>query len=96
MHRFGEIYRAVRHEFGDQIEITMLDPRNFVAYLPLVIRDAFRFKVPARTTLQALSAHKLFMGILDGQVLFSGRIPTPDEAVMLISDRLEVHRVGAA
>ena len=54
--RVGEIYRAVREEFGDMMEITVLDPRNFISYLPLVIRDAVRFRVPLGTAMKARSS----------------------------------------
>ena len=95
MERFGEIYRAVRHRFGDTVAITMLDPRNFVTYTPLVIRDGIRNKLPLSAIFRAVVRRSLTMGILDGEILFSDRIPSPDEALGLIEARLRVHRVGA-
>ena len=95
MERVGEIYRAVRAEFGGMVEITIVDPRNLVSFVPLVLRDAYRFDVPLLTALRAISGNSLSSGVLDAQLLFSGCTPAPDEVVRLIAERLEVHRVGA-
>jgi hypothetical protein len=32
MQQIGAIYRAVKEAFGPQVEITVLDPRNFVSF----------------------------------------------------------------
>jgi hypothetical protein len=95
MSRIGAIYRAARARFGNQLEITLLDPRNFIAFVPLVIRDAVRFGVPVGTALRALGSSSLATGVLDGQMIFSGIAPTPDEVIEMIESRLVIHRVGA-
>lgn len=95
MTRVGEIYRAVRERFGDSIAITMVDPRNFVSFIPLVVRDAFRYHVPLLDALQAVLSTSLSTGVLDGQILFRGELPTPGAVVDLIAARLEIDHVGA-
>lgn len=92
--RMGEVYRAVRRTFGDRVEITMVDPRNFISLWPLVLRDAVRHHVPLRNALRSISASTLSTGIFDGQVIFSGRVPDPAEVVETISALLQVDRVG--
>jgi hypothetical protein len=77
----GTIYRAVREEFGDRVEITVVDPRNQVSLVPLLVRDAFRYRVPLRAVLRSLTSASLSTGILDGRLLFERRIPEPDEVV---------------
>lgn len=94
MNQVGEIYRAVRNAFGNDVEITVVDPRNLVSFLPLVVRDKFRFDVPVLTAIRAMGATSLSSAVFDGQVLYSGRMPEPDEVVELIANRLEIHRVG--
>lgn len=95
MDSIGAIYRAVRREFGEQVEITVVDPRNQLAFLPLVLRDAMRFRVPLLTALQAAFSASVATGILDGQVLFRGEVPSADEALACIAGRLDIHAVGA-
>lgn len=94
MNRVGEIYRAVRARFGDQVAITIVDPRNYISFLPLVARDAYRHSVPVLTALRAMFSTSLSTAVLDGQVLYSGRIPSAEEAVALILQRLSIDHVG--
>jgi hypothetical protein len=91
--RIGEIYRAVRERFGDEVEITVIDPRNVFAYAWLLVRDALRFRVPAGTTLRALAANSVSSAVFDGQLLFQGTPPPPSRVVDLILGRLVVFRV---
>lgn len=94
MDRMGEIYRAVRRAFPKEVEITIVDPRNLVSFIPLVVRDAVRNRVPVLTALQAVTSTSVATGVLDGQVLFSRTIPSPEEVVDTIAGRLSVERVG--
>ena len=96
MTRVGEVYRAVRAQFGDEVEISVLDPRNQLTVLPLLVRDAFRYRVPLLTALRTIVGTSLLMGVFDGQLLYDGHIPSPSQVLELISGRLSVHRVGAA
>jgi hypothetical protein len=96
MTRMGEIYRAVRAAYPDSVEITIVDPRNYISFLPLVARDAMRYRVPITTALQAMASTSLSTAVLDAQLLFRGSLPTPEEVVSLIAERLRIHRVGSA
>lgn len=96
MARFGELYRALRDAFGASLEITVLDPRNVVSFAPLVVRDAIRYRVPFGTALRALTSTSFATGVLDGQLLFSGTAPPPDEVVAVVAGRLEIDRVGVS
>jgi hypothetical protein len=95
MTRVGEIYRAVRAAFGDAVEVSILDPRNQLTVLPLLVRDAFRYRVPALTALRTIMSTSMLMGVFDGQVLYAGEIPTPSAVVDLIAGRMSIDRVGA-
>lgn len=95
MDRFGAIYRAVREAFGAEVQITVLDPRNQISFLPLIVRDAFRYRVPALTALGTALSASISTGIFDGQILFRGEVPTPEAVVERIRGRLQVHHVGA-
>jgi hypothetical protein len=94
-HQLGEILRAIRDAFGHEVEVTIVDPRNLVSFIPLVIRDAIRHRVPVATALRALSSTSVMTGVFDGQLLFSGEIPTTDEVMRRISGRMSIDRVGA-
>lgn len=86
--RFGELYRALRQAFGNQLEITVLDPRNVIAFVPLVIRDAIRYRVPLGSALRAVSGTSFATGVLDGRLVYSGVAPSPAEILRLVADRI--------
>jgi len=96
MNRIGEIYRAVRHTFGERVEITIIDPRNWISFVALLIRDAVRHRVPPLTVLRSILAANLTTGVLDGQLLFAPPLPSPASVVDLIAGRLSIDYVGSA
>jgi hypothetical protein len=96
MDAVGAVYRAVRQAFGEEVAITVVDPRNQISLVPLVLRDAIRYRVPALTALRAVLAAGVSTGIFDGQLLFGGTVPPPAEVIEQIRGRMRVHRVGAA
>jgi hypothetical protein len=96
MNRVGAVYRGVRQAFGDEVRISVVDPRNPIAYLVLALRDILRHHVPLLDALRTLGGASLATGVFDGQLLFRGRVPEPEEVVERIAGRLRVHRVGAA
>jgi hypothetical protein len=92
MTRIAEIYRAVREAFADDVEVTMVDPRNVIAFLGLVARDAVRFRVPPATALRSFAGNRASAAVFDGQILFEGTPPPVAETLELIRGRLVVHR----
>lgn len=92
--RMGLVYRAVRAAFGEAVQITVVDPRNQLAFLPLVLRDSLRYRVPLLTALQAAASAGVATAIFDGQLLFRGEVPPAAQVVEQIRGRLHVYRVG--
>lgn len=94
MEGVGAIRSAVRDAFGGEVEVTIIDPRNIITFVPLVIRDAIRNRVPFATTVRALLSASLSSAVFDGQVLYCREIPPPAEVVERISGRLTIDHVG--
>ncbi len=86
--RFRDLYHELRERFGDRLEITVLDPRNVIAFVPLVLRDALRFAVPLRQALRAMGGTSYATAVLDGHLLYSGVAPPHEEVVALVASRL--------
>ena len=94
MNRIGEFYRAVKDAFGEAVKITIVDPRNLVSFVPLVLRDAFRYRVPARAVLKALGSTSLATAVFDGEVLFSGTTAwEPADVIDSIRARLAIQDI---
>ncbi len=89
MQAMGEVYRALSSAYGERVEITVIDPRNFVTLLVLLTRHAWQ-RGGWRQTLRAWRHGMSHVGVVcDGEVLFADRIPAPDEAVTAVGRVLE-------
>lgn len=85
---FGDLYRTLKQRFGDRLELTVLDPRNVYAFIPLVVRDAARFGVPMREAFKALMATSNSTAVLDGRLVYQGGSPSIDEVITMVEERL--------
>lgn len=90
MEAMGAVYRALLAEFGDErLELTVVDPRNTAAIVPIIYRDARRRGLSVRQALQQVRRGVATGAVvLDGKVLRSGGLPTPDEAVAAVRAEL--------
>lgn len=79
MDQVGELYLALRREFGDQVLIDIVDPRNGIYLIPTLIGDFLRYHPPL-----GLFLRTLFLGIspasviVNGAALHFGELPAPD------------------
>jgi hypothetical protein len=90
MERVGAIYQALDASFGDELELTVVDPRNTMWLLPTVYRAARRRGMPVgdavRTMARATANGAI---VLDGKLLFDGKLPpSPTEAVAAVRAEL--------
>lgn len=90
MGQVGELYRALRREFGDAVEIEVVDPRNAVYLIPALFADYRRFHPRLSDFLRAL-----FFGaspasvIVNGRALHVGELPAPQGLVQEVRKALE-------
>lgn len=91
MEKMGRVYRALRRElFDEEVEMTVVDPRNMVWLIPSVLKDARKRGLSIRETFRQVNRGVSYNAvILDGKVLFSGHIPEPDEAVAAVRSGLD-------
>lgn len=85
MEVMGAVYRALRDRFGeDEVEVTVVDPRNTAWLLPSVWRDARRRGLSRREALrQVHRATSPCAVVCDGLVLASD-VAGPQEAVAAV------------
>ncbi len=83
MEKMGEVYRALRAElFEEEVEIAVVDPRNQVWLVPALFRDARKRGLsPREIWRQVRSGVSYNAVIVDGKVLFSGNVPSAEDAV---------------
>ena len=90
MDRVGELYLALRREFDHSVEIDVVDPRNGLYLIPVLLGDYRRYRPPLGPFLKTL-----FLGIspasviVNGIALHVGGLPTPDLLVEEVGSILE-------
>jgi hypothetical protein len=81
----GEIVRCLREEFGDAIELSVVDPRNQLYLYPKIVRDVWRFRPQLGSALRSLCMAFAFPAVLiNGAVKFSRRIPAREEIMQAV------------
>ncbi|CAN5588695.1 hypothetical protein BH24ACT22_BH24ACT22_01590 [soil metagenome] len=91
MEKMGAVYRALREAlFDEEVEMTVVDPRNMVWLIPSVLKDARKRGLSIRETFKQINRGVSYNAvILDGKVLFSGHVPEPEDAVSAIRSELD-------
>lgn len=90
MEAMGAVYRALLAEFGDErLDLTVIDPRNTAAIVPMLYRDARRRGMTRREAWRQVRAGTATGAVvLDGKVLSARGVPSPDAAVAAVRDEL--------
>jgi hypothetical protein len=79
MEAMGPLYREIRRTYGDSVEINVLDPRNLISMLPLLICDFRNHGVALADAIRTLRALPVSGVIVNGRVIASGRWPELEE-----------------
>jgi hypothetical protein len=82
MEAMGAVYRALKRELRDAVEVVVVDPRNTAWLVPSVYRDARRSgRTRGEAVREVCRAVSYTSVVVDGHVLFRGHVPDPDTAV---------------
>jgi hypothetical protein len=91
MVRVGTVYEALHAAFpDDELDLTVVDPRNTAWMIPVVYRDARRRGLNRWEALRQVARSSANGAVVvDGKVVFDGRIPpSPGEAVAAVRAEL--------
>jgi hypothetical protein len=96
MEAMGRVYRALRKKLsGEDVEISVVDPRNAVWLIPTVVRDAWRSGLSSREVWKQVNRAVSYNSVVfDGKTLFHGRVPSPEEALAAIEEELEENQAA--
>lgn len=95
MERMGSVYRALRARFDeDEVDLTVVDPRNTAWILPAIWRDARRRGLSVRETLKQINAATTARALVcDGKLIAVDL--DPDQAVAAVeadfAERADAH-----
>ncbi len=80
------LFLEVKNKFSDDIDISQVDPRNQLFLTPKIFLDIWRKKKYSRASFRSLFMfYRLPAIIFDGELLFSGRIPSKQELFSQLS-----------
>jgi hypothetical protein len=88
----GDVYRALRATFSDDVDIQIVSPSNWVWLLPELIRGARRRGLRGAELRRSVRAGLAVSSVLvDGVAVSSGSLPTPAAAVAMVERELAAH-----
>ncbi len=81
----GAVARCLKNEFGDAIELTIVDPRNSLYLFPKIVRDVWHFRPSFGETLRSVCMAFAFPAVLiNGAVKFSRSVPQREEILQAV------------
>ena len=93
----GPLAEAARRRFGSHLEILHVDPRNQLFLLPRLLAEAVHRRCFSFRFLRALlMLYRLPAAILNGELLFSGRMPGQEEFLAILQSHLEEQTISPA
>ena len=82
----GPLYRDLRSRYGTELEINVVDPRNLIAVIALLVRDARAHRVGIMDALGTLLRLKVNTVVVNGRLLARGRWPEPTDVYTVLGD----------
>ncbi|CAN5142572.1 hypothetical protein BH20ACT5_BH20ACT5_03150 [soil metagenome] len=90
MEEMGVIYRRLRAELPDDVELTVVDPRNTVWLVPRLLRDGHARGLRGRTLWRQVSRGTSSTAVVvDGLAVAWGALPGPDEVLARVRAQLQ-------
>jgi hypothetical protein len=88
MEQMGRIYRSAREQYGENAEVRVVDPRNLLSLIPLLLRDFRRYRVGVRTALRTISGITVASVVVNGRLVPAGgpARPIPTSTRLLTPD----------
>jgi hypothetical protein len=78
----AEVYRALRAALPPKVPVEVVAPSNWLWLLPTLVTDFRRRGLRGRALRRSVrSGMAVSSLVVDGRVLFSGRLPAPQDAV---------------
>lgn len=73
----GPLYRGLRTRFGDDLEIQVVDPRNLLSLIFLLVRDFLRYRVGVVEAIRTVTRLPVQAVLVNGRLVSRGPWPDP-------------------
>ena len=88
----GELYNRLKQEYGDSIDIDVVDPRNPGYLFPRLIKDIIRYKVSSIQALKTIFALRSPAVVLNGKLLMSGHKQLSTKVLEQIKSMISIQK----
>ena len=88
MDAMGPLYLALRDRFGDELELHVVDPRNSLSMIFLLLRDFWAFRVGVGDALKTISRLSIQASVVNGRLVSHGEWPDPMEVIRIIEEAI--------
>ncbi len=86
----GAIACALGENFGEAIEITVVDPRNQLYLYPKILRDIWKYRPSLKSTLKGIFMMISVPSIIiNGEISYSRALPATSEIVARVANLLK-------
>lgn len=87
MESAGALYRALRRRHGSELSIQVLDPRNLLSLVPILLAEGRRHDIPLLERLRTLLGATVNMVVVNGRIVARNRWPSAEEVTEAIAER---------
>ena len=88
MDAMGPIYRTLKNRFGDAIELQVVDPRNMLTVIFLLLRDFWAFKVGLGEALTTIGRLPVQAVLINGRLVARGEWPDSLKLIEILEDAM--------
>lgn len=82
----GEIVQALNGEFGEAVEITLVDPRNQLYLYPKILKDIWKYRPSWKSTMKGIFMMISVPSIIiNGEICYIRKIPNEQEIVKRVA-----------
>ena len=86
MEAMGPLYRDLRKRYGSAVEINVVDPRNLISVIILLVRDARAHRVGILDAIRTLFRLEVNTVVVNGRLLARGQWPEPADVYAVLGD----------
>ena len=88
MESMGPLYRSIVERYGDRVDVQVVDPRNMLSLLPVLIRDLRAHGGGLRQAVRTLRRMSFQTVVVNGRILSRGQWPEPDTVFSILDSLL--------
>jgi hypothetical protein len=88
MESMGPLYRSIVERYGPEVDVQVVDPRNVLTVVPMVVRDLWNHGGGIAQAWRTLRRMTFQTVVVNGRILSRGAWPEPDTVFSILDSLL--------